>query len=103
MKYNKLVRDRIPEIIENKGLVAVTHVAADEEYGRKLQEKLQEELDEILSNPSPEEIADLLEVIDALCKFYDYDLDAVERIRLDKARSRGTFEERIILEETKES
>ena len=65
--YNKLVRDRIPEILTEKGLdFVVRPVASEEEYVAKLKEKLQEEVDEFLDNPCAEEMADIQEVLDAL-------------------------------------
>lgn len=100
MKYNKLVRDKIPEIIKNKGEVAVTHIADDEEYWQKLKEKLQEESDEFKQNESMEEIADMLEIIDAICDFKKFDKAELQEVKDKKAEQRGKFKDKIILEES---
>ena len=99
MKYNKLVRDKIPEIIKQKGLTPTTHFANDEEYWRKLKEKLQEEIDEFLDKSNEEELSDILEVIDAICEFKKIDKDKLESLRKKKSEERGKFKERIILDE----
>lgn len=90
----KLVRDLIPEIIKNDGSTPRTHIASDEEYEQKLKEKLQEEVDEFLQNPSAEELADILEVIHAL---RDHKFKDVESLRQKKAEERGSFKNKIIL------
>src|SRR3989338_4256489 len=69
MKYNKLVRDKNPDIIKQKGSTPVIKIASDEEYLGKLIEKFKEESDEFLKEFSEEELADLLEVIYAICDF----------------------------------
>jgi predicted house-cleaning noncanonical NTP pyrophosphatase (MazG superfamily) len=102
MKYNKLIRDKIPEIIKSKGTVPITHIASDEEYQQKLKAKLQEEVDEFLEDNNEEELADILEVIYALCDLYKIDKDKLEQLRKDKAEKRGGFKDKIILDETKE-
>jgi len=102
MKYNKLIRDKIPDIIKGSGAVPITHIASDEEYQQKLKEKLQEEVNEFLEDPNTEELADILEVVYALCDLYDIDKDKLEQLRQDKAEKRGDFKDKIILDETKE-
>lgn len=100
MKYNKLVRDKIPEIIRQKGGEAITHIAADAEYWEKLKEKLAEEISEFIKDESPEEFADLSEVIDALADYKKFDRITIEEIKTKKAEERGRFRERIILDES---
>lgn len=100
MKYNKLVRDKIPEIIKNSGKTPVTHTADNEEYWKKLKEKLEEEVAEFLKDGSEEEIIDILEAIRAICDFKKIDLDKLESKRKTKLEKRGGFKEKIILDET---
>lgn len=64
-KYNKLVRDRIPEILESSGSTCVTEILSDEDYLRMLDAKLDEELAEYHADQNIEELADLMEVIRA--------------------------------------
>lgn len=99
MKYNKLVRDNIPEIIKAKGEMPVMHIADDAEYWQKLKEKLQEEVDEFLKDESIGEIADILEVLEAIGDYKDFDKRKVEETKEKKANERGKFAKRIILEE----
>lgn len=101
MKYNKLVRDKIPDIIRANGDEPVTHIATDKEYWRKLVEKLLEEVEEFAKSDNVEELADILEVVYALAAFNNVDKKTLERLRDKKFKDRGGFEEGIILEETK--
>ena len=99
MKYNKLVRDNIPEYIKSKGKVPITHIADETEYWQKLKEKLQEEVNEFLKDGNIEEIADILEVIDAIANYKKFSREDIGRIKEKKAEERGKFKDRIILEE----
>ncbi len=99
-EYNKLVRDRIPEIIEAKGGKSVTHIATDEEYKEKAIEKLQEEMAEFLESKDPEELADLLEITYAVAESLGVSKDELEAMRSKKATERGGFTKRIILEKS---
>ena len=101
MKHNKLVRDKIPEIIKNNREVPITHIASEDEYWQKLKEKLQEEVDEFMKESNEEELADILEVINAICDFKKINKKELELIRKKKTKERGGFKERIILDETK--
>jgi len=66
MIYNKLVRDNITDMLDTKGIVHTEHIATSEEYEEKLFAKLLEEAAEIVKDKNKEEIADLLEVIEAI-------------------------------------
>ena len=93
--YNKLVRDKIPEILERKGVSYEKRIASPEEYKEELVKKLVEEVGEFTEAGDPEELADVLEVIEALRKLPEY--DKVEDLRLQKREERGGFDEKIIL------
>ncbi len=100
MKYNKLVRDKIPEYIRSRGGVPVTHVANGAEYWEKLKEKLLEEIGEFQKDEIVEEFADILEVIDAVAEFKGFNAEEVKRVKEEKAEKRGRFNDKIILDES---
>lgn len=101
-KYDKLVRDRILEIIRADGKEPVSHIADGKEYWEKLKQKLAEEVTEFFEAENELEMADVLEVIKAIMKFKGFDEKEVEKIRLERREKRGGFEEKIILEEVRE-
>jgi predicted house-cleaning noncanonical NTP pyrophosphatase (MazG superfamily) len=94
--YQKLVRDRIPEILDTKGVPYEKRIADDAEYRAELIKKLQEEAREFVdSNGAVEELADVLEVVRALATLPEY--THLEEIRHKKASERGAFEKRYVL------
>ena len=97
--YNKLVRDRIPEIIETSGKACVTEVMTQDAYIQALDTKLNEELAEYQQSKSLEELADLLEVMGAVVKARGYTWDDLICIRKEKRAQRGAFDQRIFLKE----
>ncbi len=99
MKYNKLVRDKIPTYIRKKGGKPVYHVATRAEYWKKLKEKLHEEIKEFVRDESPEEFADLLEVLGAIANYKKFDRKRIAKLRAKKVKERGRFEKRIVLDE----
>ena len=98
-RYNKLVRDRIPEIIETSGNTCVTEILSDEDYLKMLDAKLDEELAEYHADQNIEELADLMEVIRACAVARGYSVEELEQVRAVKAAKRGGFEKRILLKE----
>lgn len=101
INHNKLVRDRIPEIIEASGQACEWRTLSDEEYLACLDEKLNEELEEYQEDKSMEELADLLEVLMAVAEARA-SFAEVEAIRRAKAEKRGGFAKRIFLCTTEE-
>lgn len=93
--YNKLVRDKIPDILDAKNISYEKRIASDDEYRAELIKKLVEEAQEFAEVGSPEELADVLEVIEALKTLPDY--KNVEELKSKKREERGGFTERIIL------
>lgn len=96
--YNKLVRDKIPELIESDGGKCVTHILSEKEYIAALETKLDEEVAEYQADKNLEEMADVLEVLRTICIARGYTLEELEQLRAKKAAERGGFEERIFLE-----
>ena len=97
--HNKLVRDRIPEIIAASGKNCTVEVLSDDAYIQALDAKLNEELTEYQQSKTLEELADLLEVMDAVVKARGYTWDDLTRIRKEKRAARGAFEQRLFLKE----
>ena len=94
----KLVRDRIPQIIEESGKLCEYHVAKYDEYKARLYEKMREELDEFINTPCEEEAADIYEVLCAICRLHSLNMWNVKQTAADKLIDRGGFTDRIILE-----
>lgn len=104
--HNKLVRDRIPEIIESTGKKFSIKVLNNKEYIKELKNKSREELTEYLNAENDqdaiEELADLLEIIHALTECHGASFKEVEEVRQKKAEKRGGFKEKIFLIEVED-
>jgi predicted house-cleaning noncanonical NTP pyrophosphatase (MazG superfamily) len=104
--YNKLVRDKIPQIIESKGKKFSAKILNDEDYIKYLKEKAYEELDEYCASETDgeavEELADLLDVIWALANQHGSSIGEVEAVRKDKFKKRGAFQEKVFLIEVED-
>jgi predicted house-cleaning noncanonical NTP pyrophosphatase (MazG superfamily) len=100
--YNKLVRDNIPEIIAKDGFSAEFHIASsDKEYERALYNKAIEELDELFKDRNEKEFGDMQEVLSEIAEFFGINLTDAEKLKKERAKERGVFSKRIILEKTK--
>lgn len=100
--YNKLVRDKIPEIIESDGKTCEIEILSDGKYLEMIDAKLDEELAEYHKDQNLEELADLLEVIQAAAVARGYSVEELEALRAKKAEKRGGFHERILLKKVVE-
>jgi len=101
-KYDKLVRDKIPEILESKWIVYSIKVVEWEGKKVRIIEKVREEVMEFIETPNIEEIADIIEVLRAFCNDEWIEWNEVEKARLKKIEERWWFEGWIVLLETKE-
>ena len=99
--YNKLVRDKIPEIIEASGKICETEILSDEEYLQMLDKKLDEEFAEYHKDQNIEELADLLEVLYAMAKAKGYSIEELDHVRVEKQKARGGFDKKILLKSVK--
>jgi predicted house-cleaning noncanonical NTP pyrophosphatase (MazG superfamily) len=97
--YNKLVRDRIPEIIEASGKTCVCEILLDEQYIKLLNKKLLEEVNEYLESGTVEELADIGEVIHAILDYKGIPLEEFQRVRMEKLQERGGFRKKLLLKE----
>jgi predicted house-cleaning noncanonical NTP pyrophosphatase (MazG superfamily) len=95
--YNKLVRDRIPEIILSHDEKPITRILDDEEYKRMLDDKLLEEVKEYLTDDTAEELADILEVIRSICETKNLSFDQLLEMMEHKKEKRGGFDNKIFL------
>lgn len=96
--YNKLVRDNIPEICSANGEKAYVSCLSDIQYNAQLKKKLLEEVDEFLENDDVEELADIIEVVEALAVFNGCGFEELLKIKEKKANKNGKFHKRLFLE-----
>ena len=100
MTYNKLIRDKIPEMIEQNGGKAVIRQLSHEEFVRFLEMKLDEEVGEYHRDKTVEELADILEVVYALASLHSCSKEDLLAVYENKHEQRGGFEKRLLLIES---
>lgn len=104
--HNKLIRDRIAEIIKSNGEIPEVEVLDDADYAKKLDEKLLEECGELFAADNKdsiiEEMADILEVIYAKADLLGIVIDEIEKVRLEKREKRGAFKEKLFLKSVRQ-
>lgn len=96
--YNKLVRDKIPEVIRGSGKKCEVSVVIGKEKTELLEKKLMEEVNEFLEAKNLEELADVMEVLVGLAEDLGYSEDQLMKVRTEKLEERGGFKEGIVLE-----
>jgi predicted house-cleaning noncanonical NTP pyrophosphatase (MazG superfamily) len=101
VKYNKLVRDKIPEIIIKNSQVPITSKVNEKEFPIYLKNKLLEEIEEFFEEQSIEELADILEIFNAICNHYKFSIDSVEKKRIKKLKTNGGFDKKLILKKVR--
>lgn len=95
MAQGKLVRDKIPQIIEAAGKTPITRILSHQEYLEELDKKLNEEIAEYQADKSIEEMADVLEVLLAICQARGHSVEELMKVREEKREARGGFEQKI--------
>jgi len=99
VKYGKAIRDKIPEIIRDSGANCIVETLPNDEFLLELEKKLGEEVDEYLQSKSPDELADLMEVIYRIVELRGIPLEELEIIRVEKRKNRGGFTKNLFLVE----
>ncbi len=100
--YNKLVRDRIPTLIEESGRKQKSRTMTEKEYHNALIDKVIEEMEEFREFDNEEEIADVYEALDCLVRLKDYEPMRIDYLRMKKREKQGSYNDRILLEEVEE-
>ena len=101
-KFNKAIRDKIPEIIQKDGHTCNIQTLSDEKFIIEIEKKLSEEVTEYQNDKNPEELADILEVIYAIAQLKGISKEELEKIRVKKLQDRGGFEKNLFLIDTSE-
>ena len=102
-KFNKAIRDKIPEIIQQDGHTCNVQVMSDEKFLLKIEKKLSEEVTEYQNDKTPEELADILEVIYKIAQLKGISKDELEKIRVKKLEDKGGFSMNLFLIDTNQS
>ena len=100
-KYNKVVRDKIPEIIKESGKKFNLKQLDDVSFLAEIEKKLSEEVNEYTESKDIEELADLLEVIYRISELRGVNSDELDKIRKNKAEKRGKFDSNLFLIDVK--
>jgi len=99
-KYNKVIRDKIPEIIADSGKKCNIKQLDDVSFLAEIEKKLIEEVNEYSESKDVEELADLLEVIYRISELRGVNSDELDEIRRDKGQKRGKFDSNLFLIDT---
>ena len=98
---NKLVRDKIPEIIKSQGCNCEYIILEDEEFSKAIKDKILEEAKELFKADTKEnkieELADLYEILEAFCKIEGISEEEIKNVRENKNINKGAFKEKKFL------
>ena len=103
VEFNKVIRDKIPEIIQKDGHTCNVQVISDEKFLLEIEKKLSEEVTEYQNDKTPEELADILEVIYKIAQLKGISKDELEKIRVKKLEDKGGFTKNLFLIDTSQS
>lgn len=98
--HKKLIRDKIPQIIEAAGDKYEVRVMGKREFEKELKKKLVEEANELIKTPRKDllnEMADVLELLKSIANFYKIDFKLLEEKQVQKRKERGGFKKRLFL------
>ena len=101
-KFNKAIRDKIPEIIQKDGYTCNIQTLSDEKFLVEIEKKLSEEVTEYQNDKNPEELTDILEVIYRIAQLKGISKEELEKIRVKKLQDKGGFEKNLFLIDTSE-
>ena len=101
-KFNKVIRDKIPEIIQKDGQTCNIQILSDEKFMVEIEKKLSEEVTEYQNDKNPEELSDILEVIYRIAQLRGISKEELEKIRIKKMQDKGGFEKNLFLIDTSE-
>ena len=99
-KFNKVIRDKIPEIIQKDGQTCNIQILSDEKFMVEIEKKLSEEVKEYQNDKNPEELSDILEVIYRIAQLRGISKEELEKIRIKKMQDKGGFEKNLFLIDT---
>ena len=100
--FNKVIRDKIPEIIQKDGYTCNIQTLSDEKFLLEIEKKLSEEVTEYQNDKTPEELTDILEVIYRIAQLKGISKEELEKIRVKKLQDKGGFEMNLFLIDTSE-
>ncbi len=100
--FNKVIRDKIPEIIQKDGYTCNIQTLSDEKFLLEIEKKLSEEVTEYQNDKNPEELADILEVIYKIAQLKGVSKEELEKIKIKKLQNKGGFEKNLFLIDTSE-
>ncbi|MBC3888881.1 hypothetical protein GH810_11205 [Acetobacterium paludosum] len=95
--YNKLVRDKIPEIIKNSGRACEYKILGKSEVRDALKEKLLEKAQVFMNKPSEDELSDIYELLDTIVEAFEYEPLHIDYLKIQNKENKGSYSEKVFL------